>query len=317
MESRERILPNAVLEHGVAKGWPRVSLTGPWDSAVGEYMRQDQVASLCVNFAHGFVGKDLAFLREVPHLRCLFVLDPWIKDVSPIYDLPALEELDFGTVLPHRIDFTKFPVLRSARFQWRNGCESIFAASGLENLNVTSYPGTDLEPFAALSRLESLEFLRGKLIGLDGVSAMPALRYLRLGLIPSLSSLVGAEEVGLQDLSVELCKRVDDIAPLATATTIRRLAIANCGDISSLGPIETMASLEHLNACESTKIVDGDLKPLLRAPKLRSWQLAWRKHYRPSRAEMEREQDLRHARWLRAQGKPLSESLSRLLEPTS
>jgi hypothetical protein len=78
---------------------------------------------------------------------------------------------------------------------------------------------------------------------------------------------------------------IDDIAALRNLST---LSVANCGNIDSLHPIAGLTELTGLYLYESTRIVDGDLEPLLGLRNLRDLRMKSRKHRvarqgRPSR----------------------------------
>ena len=64
------------------------------------------------------------------------------------------------------------------------------------------------------------------------------------------------------------------------------LGFSDCGDIPSLAPIEGLRSLDRVYAWGTTKILDGDLSPLTRLPKLRDLRMRNRHGYRPTVAEV-------------------------------
>jgi hypothetical protein len=64
-------------------------------------------------------------------------------------------------------------------------------------------------------------------------------------------------------------------------TRLRFLRISECGEMASLAPIESLTELEVLYAWGSTRIVDGDLSPLARLPRLKEVRMRNRRGYKP------------------------------------
>jgi hypothetical protein len=72
---------------------------------------------------------------------------------------------------------------------------------------------------------------------------------------------------------------------LDTRVSLERLGVANCGPVDSLRPLAGLTRLTHLDLSESTRVTDGDLRPLLGLP-LQELRMASRRHYSPSLPEV-------------------------------
>jgi len=86
----------------------------------------------------------------------------------------------------------------------------------------------------------------------------------------------------LWQLRLDSCGGITTLDDLAALQNLSELWAANCGNIDSLRPISYLSHLTRLYLYESTRIVDGDLEPLLSLRNLRDFRMMNRKHYRPS-----------------------------------
>jgi hypothetical protein len=71
-----------------------------------------------------------------------------------------------------------------------------------------------------------------------------------------------------------------------TLVNLRFLGISECGEVESLAPIGSLDQLEVLYAWGSTRIVDGDLSPLARLPRLKELSVRDRRDYKPRVADL-------------------------------
>ena len=71
------------------------------------------------------------------------------------------------------------------------------------------------------------------------------------------------------------------IDAIGALENLRFLGVSDCGRIDSLGPLANLTELEVLYAWGSTRVLDGDLTPLLKLPKLREIRMRDRHEYKP------------------------------------
>ena len=111
---------------------------------------------MIANYARGFVGHDLEFIRGLP-LRRLDVLARTIRDLSPVHDLSdSLEEFRVQAGSMTRIELAALPRLRALSCSWEQVVDTIADATGVEDLYLGAYDGRDLAPLAHLTSLRSL-----------------------------------------------------------------------------------------------------------------------------------------------------------------
>ncbi len=109
-------------------------LQSAWSAQTRQAFMASGADGLVLNYARGFIGHDLEFIRDL-HLRRLNVLARTIRDLSPIYGLSAtLAELHVQAGSMTRIDLTALPHLRALSCSWDQVAETIGYASGIEDL---------------------------------------------------------------------------------------------------------------------------------------------------------------------------------------
>ena len=258
-----------------------VVLEGGWRDEYVDMIETHGLAVLSIMVR----GDDLSFLGRVPSLRGLVLNAGEVRDLSPVQSLAALETLTLNTPAKPRmeLDFGAFPLLERLRMYWNPGFESVFSCGRLETLWVFSPPDADLARFGAMAGLKRLELSQGrKLVSTAGVGALDFLGLYQQTALADLRD-VAARQV----LAIESCKKLGAIDEVAALTSVRRLKVANCGDIASLAPLAGLVELEEFFAWESTRVVDGDLSVLLSLPRLREIGMQDRSHYRPRVTEIE------------------------------
>lgn len=146
-------------------------------------------------------------------------------------------------------------------------------------------PRIDVLP--ASETLTALALSRTRMADLDGVQRFPNLESLSVAFAPALSSIEALDELtALSELEFGTCSRINDLEVVGRALGLRRLGLMDCGPVASLAPVGQLRALEELIAFGSTKIVDGDLSPLLSLENLRVLAMAARRHYRPSLSQV-------------------------------
>lgn len=163
----------------------------------------------------------------------------------------------------------------------------------VENLYVDRYSFPDLLPLAPLPTLRSLRMKeRPKIKSLQGLSIFSRLEKLAIhgaSLLADDSALQGSSAAKtLRELQLESCQRLVNIDNVSLASEVEILNMGDCGDLESLAPIRGMRKLRRLSLYESTRILDGDLSPVLDLPELTDFRIASRRDYVPSAQEVQR-----------------------------
>jgi hypothetical protein len=90
----------------------------------------------------------------------------------------------------------------------------------------------------------------------------------------------------LRELEIQDAAAIDDIDDVEPLVNLRFLGASDCGDIASLAPVAQLQRLETIHAWGSTRILDDDLFPLTRLPRLKEVRMRDRRSYRPTVAQV-------------------------------
>jgi hypothetical protein len=277
-----------VLEHD-RDGRLDFDLRSAWSPAIRDAFVHSGADGLIANYARGFVGHDLDFIRDLP-LRRLNVLARTIRDLSPIYDLSAtLEELHVVAGSMTQVDLGALPQLRVLACNWIQVVDTLDQTTRLDYLAVGGYNPADLTPLAHLTSLRFLQMKgRPAVRSLDGLEAMPWLAHLGIYLAPleDTSVLAHMKSPVLTELRLGACRRIRSLSDMRGLVGLRFLDVSEGGDIDSLQPLTELKLLERLYLYGTTKITDGDLTPLRCLPRLKDLRIMSRRHYKPSAPEV-------------------------------
>jgi hypothetical protein len=265
-------------------------VTEPWTGQSARLFEEGRAHRLVLNYALGFNEPTLDFLHGLP-IRELEIIDRRLNTLEPIYSLaPTLESLQLTTRPDLTIQLTEFPKLRDLGASWAQVRDTIGQTSGLEDLFLLAYMPDSLEPLSSHSGLQNLRMKdRPKVKSLAGLSQLPRLQRLGIYLasrLDDISELRGRSEI--REVELVSCKKLTRIDDLADCTGLRRLNIAESGDIESLKPLAGLNLLEELYLNGSTKILDCDLTPIKGLRRLRSFAMMNRRGYEPSVKDVKR-----------------------------
>ena len=256
-----------------------------WSPRIREAYLSSGADGLIANYARGFVGADIEFVRDLP-LRRLDLLDRGITDLTPLHDLGAtLEELHVQSHPGSHIDLSLVPGLRVLSCAWDQVKDTIDRTDRLEELFLAPYPETDLNPISHLTSLRILRMKeRPRVRSLAGVEAMPWLAWLGIygSPIEDISALERLRSPILDRLDLASCRHIPSLDPVAGLHGLRELDLSEGGTLPSLGPIAALTRLERLYLYGSTKVADRDLSPLLGLNRMKDLRMKNRRHYTPS-----------------------------------
>ena len=259
-------------------------VTGPWTDEMVDAVESGVADRVVLNYALGYDERDLYFLQYLP-IRELVVLDRRITDLTPVYTLaPRLELLDLTVDPDVRVDVAELPHLRELSATWVQVEGTIAAGRQLRRVALDAYRPDDLTPLSGLRHLSAISMKeRPRLRSLHGLGELVLLTDLGVHGAARLDDVSELRDRDLlQTLYLEACPRIGSVDDLAACTGLRKLNVADGGDLESAAPLGGLVALEELYAYGSTRFVDGDLSPLARLPRLDELRLQSRRHYRPS-----------------------------------
>ncbi len=272
-----------ILEKG--KHGVKVVVTSSWSDEITQFILDRDIKELHLNYARGWKGKDLSFLKTMSHLRCFSIIDWNIDDISPINYLHSLQSLEVSTYCKTEINFEQFPHLEDCFLSWRAKAKSIFNRKTLKRLFIYRYTKQDTSKFSNLTELESLRISVAPIKSLEGLKQLCKLKILGLYYLTKLPSLSGIEDLTLlEECEIKNCSSLTSINEIANLDKLKKLQICDNRDIDSLKLLEKLNKLEMVLFTGSTKIVDGDLSPLLKLKNLSIVSFQNRRHYSHKRS---------------------------------
>lgn len=255
-----------------------------WSPALRDAFESSGADGLVANYAIGFQGRDIDFVRDLP-LRRLTLLDRGISDLTPIHDLGGtLEELRVQSAPGGYIDLALLPKLKVLSCSWGQVSSSMDRTDQIEDLFLSPYTEADMTPLSHLAALRSLQMKqRPRVRSLDGIEAFAWLARLSVYGAPleDISALARLNSPVLTRLDLASC-RLTSLADLSGLQGLRELDVSEGGHLASLAPIAGLTRLERLYLYGSTSIADGDLSPLLVMTRMRDLRMMNRRHYRPT-----------------------------------
>ncbi|MBL8183413.1 MAG: hypothetical protein JNK51_00670 [Blastocatellia bacterium] len=258
----------------------KATIKTKWKDSLIDLLVNRDIRELELNIGKGWRGKNIEFLKELPHLRSLVIGDLTLELIEPIHYLHELIELELETYSDSPVNFNAFPKLTSCWFEWIKGSDSLFNCRNLKSLGVNNYKKKSSEPFSRLMKLEQLALLNSPvedLAGLFELKHLKELRIARLSKITDLGQISLLKELKILDIGT--CKGIRSVSEVFFLGKLKALFLSNIGDIETLRGIESLTELEQLIFDESTNIVDGDLSPILSLKRLKKISFQNRRHY--------------------------------------
>ncbi len=135
---------------------PELVLTAAWDDSLEEVIRKNSIVGLELNYAKGWTDRKVDFLRGLPHLKSLKVIDWKIASVDEVNLLHELRELQISTYCKTKIDFSGLTHLVHLNLEWRTGCDGLFALPDLRYLFINRLPANKAPLLGKLVQLTRL-----------------------------------------------------------------------------------------------------------------------------------------------------------------
>ncbi len=277
--------PNAhPFDQDETRNIPAVMVTGPWHPKMQGYLVDKDVRGLYLNSAKGFRCDDYGFLREMPQLELLSILAPSAAALDgpmPISRLTRLKHLTANFALKEPVDFANLTDLRSCVLKWNARLNTLFEALSLERLHLYSLKDDLTAQLGGLKQLSNLQLSFAGIRTLTDLVPLENLNMLVLEVCRNLESLEGVDAFrNLKCLRLAETHKISSLEWLRPLKKLEVLTIADCGELASLAPLADLPNLKAVSfAGAKTTIVDGDLSPLTRLPKLSMLMFGARRHY--------------------------------------
>lgn len=264
----------------LSTGLPGVMVSGDWDEAVDQYVREAGIRAVYLNSAKGWKGTDFSFLGGLSRVEELNVIASKGEHLEAVEGMAQLRSLSLTCDTRSTIDFSTLRQLTDCYLLWWKGANSIFDAPALEHLYLDGARLEDFSPLAKLSGLRCLTVANANIADLKPLQALSGLERLELINCRQLRQFEPLGNLhGLIRLTIRGSKSLHDLAFLRSLRNLEVLILSDNDRIASLHPVSGLKKLKALAFAGNTNVEDGDLTVLTGLPKLAMLMFASRRHY--------------------------------------
>jgi Leucine-rich repeat (LRR) protein len=251
-----------------------------WDNQCEEILRKNKLDFVVLNQARGWTPVNIDFLAGVSVKKLQIIAYSPLKGLEKLNKIQDLAWLSLECEAKNAVDLSNLKI-EECWFNWSENLNSILAIKTLKRCRVSYWPFKDLSTLSSLEKLEELKITEGKLRSLNGIGIWGnSLKKLDLIYLKQLNSLEGIELfVNLEDLSLEGCKKIEDLTLVGELKKLKSLNFSDIGEVRSVAPISSIKSLKKLDFGGNTNIIDGDLSCLSSLKDLQKVLFEPRKHY--------------------------------------
>lgn len=279
----EKSLPKEYKGFFIRQSTKALILSSTDYSNASKIMKKDRINHLEIN-PNFYKLKDIGFLEYFDFIDQITILNPLIKDLTPVKYLNNLRKCHFEHKWNGFIDFQRFEKLEECSFKWGiNGSETIFNCPSLTKLRIDNYTENDLNKFSVFKSLASLSLYFSNIENLLGIGNLKYLEILDLTGCSLLENIVHLKELKkLKMLTLDRCKRIKSLEPLLELDQLKLLSFNNIGKISTINYLAYLKNLQEVYFSEDTIIEDGDLNILFNLynnGNLKRAIFKYRKHY--------------------------------------
>ncbi|WP_149498974.1 hypothetical protein [Roseiconus lacunae] len=247
------------------------------------------LAGVHISATAGYAEKNLAFLKDYPNIAAVAISCAKGIDLAGLQYLSGLEYLTLETYKKPP-DLGTFAKLRELSAEWSPALSVDERNKNLGKLTLFKYkcPASDFSCLPVIPSVKHLEINHSSIISLTGieqhqhVQAMFFHRFFDLKNIAAISGLSGGS---LKRVKFEQCKKIEDLGQLGKLTNVAKITLDRCADVENLEFLSGCSALEEFVIMD-TKIVSGDLSPLLDLPKLRYFGTFDKRHHSHTEAEI-------------------------------
>ena len=244
-----------------------------------QYYQDNKLDGFGISQYEGFEDQRLEFLKKFPRLEALVIPYANKFDISPLQSLKQLRFLSLSGST-QELDLGIFPRLEEIRIE----CHRKLTlpppqSSSLTAIYLRCYKPAihDLEELSSYAKLRRIELVQSSIRSLAGGERLRLLQHAEFSYLPKLEIIAQVARTPVELLHFEVCRSIRDPESLATAPQLKILRYLNCGKLESIKFIAKIKTLEEFRFVK-TKILDGDLSPLLRLKAVGFLPAKWYSH---------------------------------------
>lgn len=264
-----------------------ILVKGPWHDDIIDFMQNNQIKGLCLNYAKGFECLNFDFLSDLPELELLNIIYTPVDSLVSVESLVNLKSLSLSCHWKDKVDLSQLKSLTRCFISYGKGAESVFECSSLRYLYIDEFKLKDFSKLKNLTKVEYLTIGNSSFNSLELISGNHLLRKLVLLNCRKLDRLDGIGKLGkLEWLTIDGSRMLNSIEELSALNNLKVLQLSNNKEIVTLSDIKELTQLRALSFFGDTKIVDGDFGFLETFPSLSLIGFVGRRHYthKPARS---------------------------------
>lgn len=248
---------------GEEYGGKRINLFSSYSVDIQRVIDKENITSILLSQREGWGSQSIDFLLNIKGLKCLYLYDDAITDISIIEELRELEVLYLECLKVKKApDFLNMTKLKDVRVDWRACFKTLHSNATVETLLINGYKCHDFSDFTPSLRLKRLEVQKGGIKTLLGLEKFKNIKKLSLYQCSKLESISSLLDTFVEEIDFETCKNIKDLEVITELTSLKSIALDKCGVINSILGISKLKKLKNI-VLSDTIINDGDLSELI------------------------------------------------------
>lgn len=237
----------------------RLNLISPYSDEVQDLIDERKIQSILLSQRLGWESQSIDFLKEINGLKCLYLYDDELLDLSVIEELYELELL-FLECRKVKIspNFESLNKLNYVSIDWRPCFKSLYLNTNIQKMRIDYFNDNDLSKFSVSPKLEELDLVMGPITSLKGIENFPNLKKLVIYRCTKLTDISELEHIELTNIEIESCKKIDNLEILFNVNNLESIIIDKCHEIKSIKDISNLSNLKKARIINTT-ILDGDV----------------------------------------------------------
>lgn len=216
----------------------------------------------CISFNAKLI--DFSFLSELDFVEEIYLSKTLASDYSDFYKLYNLKRIVVSIEKNEPdLDYSKFLDLEYLSIDWHGKFPDLTKNTKLKKLAIWKFrpKSKTLGALQLPNSLESFEITESNITDLKGLS-LPRIKQFEAHYCNALASLEGIDGFSneLETLILDYCRKLKSYEAIASATSLNKIILGNCGSIANLNWLSELKSVKHF-AFNGTNLEDGDVGP--------------------------------------------------------
>lgn len=234
-----------------------------WNDSFIKIIQKNNVKHLFLNYSLGWKCSNYSFLKNMPQIETLDIIDVHSKEIKSVEQLCGLTTLNLNVPNVEDIDYSVFHNLKNVFCYGNIQNDSLFACSGIEHLYIDNLKVRDNHRIANLKQLKSLTIANSNIESLEFFKELILLEKIALLNCPKIHSFSELSSLKkLKRLDIRGGKRLHDVSFLSNLYDIE-IIIIETDRLVSIKPIAELKKIKALALFgKNFWIEDKDITPI-------------------------------------------------------